>query len=325
MFTIKKTVLSMLLVASVSLSSLQAKDHNLTDVQLHAVMGIITSFILSPSSKELALQKIKLYAQSNGNSPVPSIQDYLDAEVTGVDAENLIELNEGIEYLTVHEVDTTEEIQVLVDALSSGGSGSSITHNNTTYGIVTSPHTGKVWLDRNLGASQVCTSFNDTACYGDYYQWGRNYDGHQSSTSSTTSTQATSVSSAGSSFRKGSSDWASVDSAGTTRTASWSATDGTSVCPLGYRVPDIDELEAETVDNGVTNRATAFFSFLKLPSAGHRNSRHSGTLNGQGSGGYVWSSSVDGSHSHYVRFSIGYVGSLSYGRANGFAVRCLRE
>ncbi|RLA70314.1 MAG: hypothetical protein DRG30_09360, partial [Epsilonproteobacteria bacterium] len=28
-----------------------------------------------------------------------------------------------------------------------------IVHNGTTYGCVTSPHTGKVWLVRNLGAA----------------------------------------------------------------------------------------------------------------------------------------------------------------------------
>ena len=32
----------------------------------------------------------------------------------------------------------------------------SITHNGVTYGFVTSPYTGKVWLDRNLGAARVC-------------------------------------------------------------------------------------------------------------------------------------------------------------------------
>ena len=48
-----------------------------------------------------------------------------------------------------------------------------ISHNGKSYGTVTSSYTGKVWLDRNLGASQVCTALDDTACYGDYYQWGR--------------------------------------------------------------------------------------------------------------------------------------------------------
>jgi hypothetical protein len=59
----------------------------------------------------------------------------------------------------------------------------SITHNGTSYGTVKSPYTGKIWLDRNLGASQVCdrnNSFTDNNdyvtsqqnCFGDYYQWG---------------------------------------------------------------------------------------------------------------------------------------------------------
>jgi hypothetical protein len=52
--------------------------------------------------------------------------------------------------------------------------------NGLTYGLVLSPDTGRVWLDRNLGASQVCTSVTDTACYGDLYQWGRAKDGHES-------------------------------------------------------------------------------------------------------------------------------------------------
>lgn len=29
-----------------------------------------------------------------------------------------------------------------------------ITHNGTSYGTVTSPYTGRVWLDRNLGAAR---------------------------------------------------------------------------------------------------------------------------------------------------------------------------
>jgi hypothetical protein len=50
--------------------------------------------------------------------------------------------------------------------------------NNLVYSTVTSPDTGKVWLDRNLGATQVATSKTDSAAYGHYYQWGRNDDGH---------------------------------------------------------------------------------------------------------------------------------------------------
>ncbi len=311
----------MFLVVSVLFTLLNAsEDHNLTDAQLHAVMGIITSFILMPSSKELALQKIQMYAQTNGSTLVPNIQDYEDAEVTGVNTGNLMELNEAVEYLGALDVDTTEKIQALVDALV-------IVHNNTTYGTVTSPYTGKVWLDRNLGAAQVCTSFNDTACYGDYYQWGRNLDGHQDSTSATTSTQATDVNGTGSSFITSNSypyDWTTTDRTGATRTANWSTTDGSSACPVGFRVPTLAELQAETLDNGVTNSATAFSNFLKLPSAGSR-VYTSGALRNQGSWGYVWAGSVNGSYSRNVNFGSSYANTNDGNRAYGFAVRCLRD
>jgi hypothetical protein len=42
-----------------------------------------------------------------------------------------------------------------------------------TYGIITSPVTGRKWLDRNLGATRVATAFNDRQAYGHLFQWGR--------------------------------------------------------------------------------------------------------------------------------------------------------
>ncbi|VVM23866.1 hypothetical protein BSPWISOXPB_75 [uncultured Gammaproteobacteria bacterium] len=54
-----------------------------------------------------------------------------------------------------------------------GGDGNTISFKGLTYKLVTSPDTGRVWLDRNLGATQVATSPNDSAAYGDYYEFGR--------------------------------------------------------------------------------------------------------------------------------------------------------
>lgn len=48
-----------------------------------------------------------------------------------------------------------------------------------TYGIITSTLTGRKWLDRNLGAVNVASAFDDWANYGDMFQWGRRADGHQ--------------------------------------------------------------------------------------------------------------------------------------------------
>ena len=204
-----------------------------------------------------------------------------------------------------------------------------IVHNGTSYGTVTSPYTGKVWLDRNLGAAQVCTSFDDTACYGDYYQWGRNFDGHEDSMSGITNAQATDINNAGGDFiisvPVNSYDWAkTADSDGSLREANWSKTDGSSVCPVGYRVPTIGELTAETVDNGVIDGDTAFTNFLKLPSAGARN-YETGILSLQGSWGNVWASSVDGSDSQFFGFNRGGAEGLAVKRANGLSVRCLRD
>jgi len=203
-----------------------------------------------------------------------------------------------------------------------------ITHNGTTYGFVTSPHTGKVWLDRNLGAARVCESFNDTACYGDYYQWGRNFDGHEDSGSATTNTQAKDVNDAGTDFIIGRFDWVSIDGTGAIRRANWSKTDGSSVCPVGFKVPSITELSAELLGTGsaqISNRLDAFNSFLKLPSAGYN--LGGGALYQQGSRGQVWSSSVYGLRRAYHLFfrsaSAGRRNSES--RINGFSVRCLRD
>lgn len=203
-----------------------------------------------------------------------------------------------------------------------------VIHNDLTYGVVTSPHTGKVWLDRNLGAVLICTAFDDTACYGDYYQWGRNADGHQVGSSATIRTQANDVDNVGhSNFITNSSalhDWAIVDNTGATRAANWSKTDGTSICPSGYRVPTEAELEAETEGAGVTNSATAFASFLKLPSAGFRDYLD-GSLFEQGLRGTVWSVSREGSSSRGLNFDSSDAYLRDDGRAFAQSVRCLRD
>ena len=46
--------------------------------------------------------------------------------------------------------------------------------------------TGKIWMDRNLGATQVAQSSSDKASYGYLFQWGRSSDGHQKRSSFTT-------------------------------------------------------------------------------------------------------------------------------------------
>jgi len=232
-------------------------------------------------------------------------------------------------------------LSLLLFSACGGGSNtpdSSLTHNGISYGVVTSPYTGKVWLDRNLGAARVCTSFNDTACYGDYYQWGRNFDGHQDSMSPHTKTQATDVNSAGSSFIASSYDldwdWAkNADSDGSLRSSNWSATDGSSVCPVGFRVPTDEDYIAEFFYGNspqIKNRDDAFNSFLKLPSAAERVSNYNDSVliddflfEGMG---VLWTSSPTSAFgAHSILFGSELLMMTDGPRSNGASVRCLRD
>ena len=206
-----------------------------------------------------------------------------------------------------------------------------ITFRGKNYKSVTSPYTGRTWLDRNLGADRVCTSIDDAQCYGDYYQWGRAADGHQESNSSTVDTLATDVSSVGhSSFITTFSspfDWASVDAQGISRAADWSVVDGSSICPSGFRVPTFSELSAELLDSSHASgwyNSDAFDSFLKLPSTGFR-TYYSGTLTSENILTFVWSSSVDGTSSRYIQIDGVGISHYFLNRAVGASVRCIKS
>jgi hypothetical protein len=204
-----------------------------------------------------------------------------------------------------------------------------IKHHGISYETVISPYTGKIWLDRNLGASQVCQRFDDKACYGDLYQWGRETDSHQKRSSSQSNEQARSLSNSKNKFITTQSsnkyDWAyNIDRNGNQRTVNWSKTDGSSICPKSFRVPSIKELQKETINNNFKDRNDAFKNFLKLPSSGYRDFS-SGSLDNVGTSGYVWSSSVSGSSSNYLYFGSGNANAGNGSRAYGVAVRCVKD
>ena len=194
----------------------------------------------------------------------------------------------------------------------------------TTVVDVTNPGTGKTWMDRNLGASQVATSSTDANSYGDVYQWGRGSDGHQCRTSGTTSTRSSSDQPGHGDFILAAgnpTDWRSPEN-----TNLWQGVNGVNnPCPSGYRLPTEAELDAERASwGGNQDAAGAFASPLKLPMAGYR-FRGSGSLNNVGSMGYYWSSTVSGRSSRILYFDVGitFMGTLT--RAGGCSVRCIKD
>ncbi len=203
----------------------------------------------------------------------------------------------------------------------------SITFNSLTYITIQSPDTGKVWLDRNLGATKVATSSTDTAAYGHLYQWGRNDDGHEDRTNASGSAiLAPDITNAGTTlFITSTSDWvsSSVDDNGDLRTVAWANGGANDICPAGFSVPTKAELVADTIS--ATNTATAFSSFLKIPVAGYR-SIVGGAPFSVGTSAILWSSSsVSGTNSSSLGFSSGGASFISNSRAFGFSVRCIKD
>ena len=367
--------------------------------------------------EEQAIDIIVNYAETNGDATQPTVEDYTNTGVVGVNSENISELNNLVATLTGEDVDTAEEIQALLgesennapvvklpkspiriktgekikisdkgsydidgdiltykwtegdkllgtdkfiifqknkvgnytitltvtDDLGLSGSADvrievkqkfiskTLTHNGTSYKTIKSKKTGKIWLDRNLGAANVCESFDDTGCYGDYYQWGRGFDGHEDSMSPVTSILATNVNDVGhgkfivnvnSAY-----DWTSIDGNGKIREKNWSKVDGSSICPKGFRVPTIIELKSELFSPyalNIKNRNDAFKSFLKLPSEGYRE-YSSGDIIREGDFGGLWVTSVLGPYSRAISYDENGASATHDNRAGALSVRCISQ
>jgi hypothetical protein len=193
---------------------------------------------------------------------------------------------------------------------------------------VTNPATGKIWMDRNLGATRVALSSTDANSYGDLYQWGRRSDGHQCRTSPTTTTISAVDQPANGNFIVAPTspyDWRSPQNNNL-----WQGVNGiNNPCPSGYRLPTFTELNAERIAFSSQNAAGAFASPLKLPMGGSRFSGNGSLdfIGDAGSLGVYWSSSVINGNinGENLRF-IGSIANMDSGfRANGFSVRCLRN
>jgi len=192
---------------------------------------------------------------------------------------------------------------------------------------------GKVWMDRNLGATKVAASSTDTDAYGYIYQWGRGTDGHQRRESSGTTTTLSNLDDPDhNDFILTSSspyDWRNPQNHNL-----WQGASGTNnPCPSGFRLPTYTEIYNEKITWVSNNAAGAFASPLKLTVAGYKlYGDATNVVVGAGSSGYYWTSTVDGTEiwrmeimgSNMV-YPNGRVAFSKYARSYGYSVRCIKD
>lgn len=199
-----------------------------------------------------------------------------------------------------------------------------------------------IWLQQNLGASQVATSATDNLSYGDLFQWGRWDDGHQLRTSANqqvptlTVNNPSGIAGGNINFLRNNVQptwWGGTASStppgNPALSDTWSdggptATNGTDPCTalgLGWRLPTQAEWAAVKAAESITNLATGYTSNLKLPSSGHRNGANGGVQQ-PGFANLFWSSTNATAQNPYSFYN----GSVSniWPRAYGASCRCVK-
>ena len=188
---------------------------------------------------------------------------------------------------------------------------------------VTNPTTGKIWMDRNLGASRVATSSTDALAYGDLYQWGRRSDGHQCRNSATTATLSSVDQPAHGNFiinNTSPSDWRSPQN-----TNLWQGINGiNNPCPIGFRLPTELEINLERGSWSTNDFNGAFNSPLKLSMGGDRYASN-GSLSIVGQIGIYSTSTIASNQSRYLYFFSGAAYMNSYHRGHGLSIRCIKN
>ena len=270
-------------------------------------------------------------ATSNIKYPsVKAVKDYVDAKDTAT-INNLLSLIALLET----KIDNLQNSNPVL--LSFYPNNAVFCNSSTPTEIipVTNPITGKTWMDRNLGATQVATSSTDVNARGDLYQWGRGADGHQCRNSTTTTVISNEDQPGNGSFiipsfspSPPTLDWRSPQN-----NSLWQGVNGiNNPCPSGYRIPTITELNEERLSWVTNNADGAFASPLKLPMTGSRSYGSTATVNNETTHGNYYSSSIYTSNSkevemlYFIDSTLGTTSATTnIRRAAGAAIRCIKN
>ncbi len=194
---------------------------------------------------------------------------------------------------------------------------------------------GKIWLQQNLGSTQVASSAADANSYGDLFQWGRWDDGHQMRNSQVVQAPSPNTpegtGATGGGYIAGSPAWWAGFASGDTWTgvsvADVNASVGVDPCKAigaDWKIPSQADWSALVGSEGISNPATAYNSNLKLPAGGYRSSGN-GDFTFVGQRGYFWSSDTSSLGGKYL-----YIGSTIANpaagamRGQGSSVRCVK-
>ncbi len=226
--------------------------------------------------------------------------------------------------------------------MGGGGGSSDISFNGLTYKEVVAED-GRIWLDRNLGATKLATSHYDYESYGSKYQWGRGTDGHQlinyasdsagSGLYGSTFTKSASSSPGNNLFIKvtlNPYDWMNTPADNL-----WQGVSGiNNPCPSGFRLPTSSEWQNWATEAGFTTAScgstfncqiAAYGNSLKLTAAGYRDGSNATVYDLPWSGRY-WSSDVVGGNAILLHYQMNMVTPISQSfRSHGASIRCIKN
>jgi uncharacterized protein (TIGR02145 family) len=198
---------------------------------------------------------------------------------------------------------------------------------------------GKIWLQQNLGSPQVAFHEMDQASYGDYFQWGRWDDGHQTPNSPAITggpslLNPSNIPWGNSNFIKGTTAGTKWWGIGGVASDTWSdgtatATNGKDPCAAlgaGWRLPTAAEWDNVAIYEDLFGTISAFQSNLKLPASGYRLSYDGGVYQ-NGDIGYYWTNAAaDNSYAKVFFFDNVYnAATTTSERGQGFSCRCVKN